>query len=109
MKPQKAYDLKSIKDPEEKEKTLSIQLKSFFDILDSGIRPGDNFDARIIDHTFVSGEDNAINHGLQRVPTGYWVLSRDRNNLIWNGDAAWTKETIYLTSDAATVAKLLIF
>jgi hypothetical protein len=79
-------------------------------LFSNGITISDNFDAKILTLTFTSSAtDTSLAHGLGRVPSGYLVLKRSANMVVYDGSNAWTSQNIYLRASAAgsiTVAVL---
>lgn len=88
---------------------LEIMLKA---ILNRGINFNDNIDCRVIDFTS-SGTPNAENtiaHDLGKIPTGYFVVGKDKAGDLYNGTTTWTATNIYLKNAVASVtAKIIIF
>ena len=102
--------------PNEHAKNLERALDSFCNsvrtLINKGLRPSDNFDAFEISITTnaTPGVETAIAHGLKRVPSGYWVVKRNKAAHIYDGGTAWTSENIYVRSDVATVtARIIVF
>ena len=98
------------------EKNLEVGLDRIFDeiltILNKGLLFSDNFDAYIgtLTTDATPGTETAIAHGLKRTPSGYLVISRDKNGVIYNGATAWDATNIYVRSNVASVTiKVIIF
>lgn len=56
----------------------------------AGVSPGAN-----VEFTF--------NHNLNRIPTGWAVLSVDKASILYRGATAWTNKQVFLKFDQATV------
>ncbi len=54
--------------------------------------------------------DTSFQHGLGRIPNGFFVVGLDVASIIYNGAATNTVSTIYLRSSVApTNAKVMVF
>lgn len=102
--------------PNEHAKNLERALDTFCEavrtILNKGLRPSDNFDSyeTTITTNATPGVETAIAHGLKRVPTGYWIVKRNKAAHVYDGATAFTSENIYVRSDVASVtAKIIVF
>ena len=98
-------------DPEnEHERSLQKGLNTFaqgvIDLLTKGLRIEDNMDAADVSYTTnaVANTEDAVAHNLNRVPIGYWVISRDKAAIVYNGSSAWTSTNIYLKCNVASTA-----
>lgn len=110
MKPQKFYNLEQLKDDKEVLQYTSIQLKSFYDILSSGIKFQDNVNCRVISATFTAANtDTVFNHGLGFTPLGYQPIGLTAAMSVYNGTVAFNSTDITLKSSAIGVATLLVF
>lgn len=71
----------------------------------------ENIRAKVHDIVFVNADaDTRINHGLDYVPAGYIVASLSKAAIVYNGDQASTRASIFLKCNAAnTKVKLIIF
>jgi len=87
---------------------LSFSLGS---ILDGGISLQDNMDAAVVSFTSNATPDteDAIPHGLGKVPEHLIVSSLDKGAVVYQSGTAWTKTTIYVkTTKASTAVKLIL-
>lgn len=91
-------------------KYVSQLFEQIAKILSNGQSIADNFDAKILTLTFTSAStDVALAHGLARVPSGYFVLKRSANMVVYDGSNAWTATNIYLRSSAAGSITVAVF
>ena len=82
------------------------------DILNTGLRFADNFDAQLKTYTTnaVADTEDTIAHTLKRVPTGAILYRTDKAVSLYDGGTAWTATDIYLKANVATAAvEILIF
>jgi hypothetical protein len=110
MKPINRYNIQNAKDSDEAIRWISHGLKSFFEILNSGITFNDNFDSST--QTVVFSDTNTekiIDHGLGRVPVGYFKIGSSVALTIYDSGTTWTKKKIFLKSDTIGTAKVIIF
>lgn len=73
--------------------------------------PGD-LDAVTLDYTADATADVevSLNHSLQRVPTGFLVLSIDAAGVVYKTETPWTATKLFLKCSAAGArVKLLLF
>ena len=49
-----------------------------------------------------------VAHGLNSVPLGYLIVSRDKAGVVYNSTTAWTNENIYLKCSVATVVLVVM-
>jgi hypothetical protein len=54
-------------------------------------------------------EEIGVSHNLGRVPVGYLVIGKSANMNVYNGVNNWTMKSLFLRSDAAGVATILVF
>lgn len=81
-------------------------------ILNRGIRFQDNVDCRQVSFSSSAtpNAENTVAHTLGKVPTGYFVYSKDKAAHLYDGGTTWTKTNIYIKSDVASVAfKMIVF
>ena len=89
---------------------VSQFLDNIKELLNSGLKFSDNFDARIVSATFAAANtDLSVGHSLGRAPSGYVVLSLSASMIVYTGASAWTSSTVSLKSSAAGTASLLLF
>lgn len=80
-------------------------------ILDKGISFGENFDSSYVTFTThaTPGTEFTVAHNLERVPTGYIPVTKDKAADIYNTTAP-DETNLYLKSSASSAAiKLLVF
>ena len=101
---------------DEHERSVQKGLFSIFedmiDILTKGIRVEDNLDAADVSYTTnaVANTEDTVAHNLGRIPIGYWVISRDKAGVVYNGGTAWTTTNIYLKCNvASTAVRVIVF
>lgn len=56
----------------------------------------------------VANTEFAVQHGLGRVPMGYHLVKTDKAAHVYAGVTAWTKTTVYLKFDTASVNYSLV-
>lgn len=89
---------------------LSEFNKSVYDILFNGILFSDNFDISLRNVTITTANvEFSVLHGLERIPVGYLLISSSASINLYDGDTAWTKESIYLKGSATGSGKVYIF
>lgn len=110
MIPQIFYNIENIKEDEQRWQYLSVQLKSYYDLLNRGLGFTDNFNSRTISATFAAINTNtSFEHGLGFTPTGYIPIGYTAAMSLYDGSTAWNKTNIVLKSDAVGVARILVF
>jgi len=58
----------------------------------------------------VANEQETIEHGLERTPQGYIVISQDKAGSLYKGTSAWTSAYLYVNSStASTNYKIITF
>lgn len=97
--------------PFDKELCSALQRWSLYikAILDGGIMV-ENMDADVVTFTSnaVANTEDAIAHGLGKVPTHFVVTSLDKGAVIYKGTTAFTKTNVYLKSTVASTAVQII-
>jgi len=81
-------------------------------ILDKGILFTDNVDCQLVSFTSnaVADTEDTVAHGLGKIPTGYFVYSRDKAGVLYDGGTSWTSSNIYVKCNVASVAfKIIVF
>lgn len=69
-----------------------------------------NFNCKLVTITFTApGVESSVDHGLGRVPSGYIVYGQSTAMSIHNGTSTNTATTLYLISNAAGTANLVVF
>lgn len=67
--------------------------------LENGLRKltfAENFQATVMDVTFLPGEEKQLPHNLQLIPSSYIILRQDAPGQIIDGTIDWDDESIYL-------------
>lgn len=80
-------------------------------LLDKGLSFDENLDSVYVTFTTdaTPGNEVIVPHNLERVPTGYIPVSKDKAADVYN-TTALDKDNLYLKSDVASAAiKLLVF
>jgi len=57
----------------------------------------------------VAGTEFELEHNLGRVPEGFIVIRKDKAGSIFDSGTAWTKNKVFLKSDAVSMNVTLIF
>jgi hypothetical protein len=116
MIPQGYWNIENIKENEDPEplkdrwKYLSIQLKSYYDLLNRGLRFSDNFNSKVLSAEFTLADtDTVFTHGLGFTPTGYITIGLSVAMIVYNGDGTWNNTDIVLKSDVVGTATILVF
>ena len=94
------------------DKSLDRFFQLIYQFLNNGLRIEDNVSVYTATITTSGAPDTeqAVAHDLKRTPIGYWIVSRDKAGIIYDGPTAWTDTNIYLRSNVASVtAKVIIF
>ena len=94
------------------DKTLDRLFQIIYEFLNNGLKIEDNSSVSIVTLTTSGTPDTetAIAHTLKRTPIGYFVVSKDKAGIIYDGSTSWTSTNIYLRSDVASVTtKVIIF
>lgn len=84
---------------------LSDQGLNLDSLLNTGLKPSDNFDFQEIEYTTNAAPDteDTVPHTLRRVPTGILVINKDKFADWRRGSTAWTDTNIYLKWSVASV------
>lgn len=97
-------------DPKEVSRFISIFFDQTKRLFNNALTFGDNFDAKSLRVSFAAPVVNqALAHGLGRVPVGYIVIRRSANIVIYDGTAPFTVSNLYLGSSGIGTATLLVF
>lgn len=98
------------------DKTLELELLNFIkdaaELLNNGLSFDDNFYAETLTvaDTGAANSENAITHTLKKVPTGFFLIYKDRAGDAYDSGTTWTATTIYIKFSAANSSiKLLVF
>ena len=79
-------------------------------ILNGDVGFTDNCKTDLVTVTFnAANKQQAIAHGLNQIPTGYFVVRSSAALQLYDGSTAWTPQALYVQSTVATKASLLIF
>jgi len=96
--------------PEDIARFLQIMGKNLGAILNGGLIFHDNFRGQELDVTFpTANADLSISHKLGYMPTGYLLTRASVAMRLYDGSRPFTRDTIYLKSDAAGTASIIIF
>lgn len=108
--------IKTVNPESEFDKSLEQELLSAWfelsELLNTGIRFSDNFDANILtsSDTGAANTEFSLTHTLKRVPTGFIVINNNKAGVVYDSGTAWTVTTIYLKCDVANCnIKVLVF
>lgn len=98
-----------VEDIKEVVRFVSIFFEQTKQILNNGLVPQDNFNARILTVSFPAATTNQpLAHGLGRVPLGYIVLRRSSNIQIYDGTSPSNTSTLFLASSGAGSATVWV-
>jgi hypothetical protein len=78
-------------------------------MLNGGLNFGDNFDGDSVSVTTnaTPNTEDAVAHGLGRIPSGFEVITKDKAGDIYASGTAWTATSIYIKSTVAAVTATL--
>lgn len=109
-RPLSRYNIENVKDEKERSERIGAQLKSYFDILNSGITFQDNIRGRVIDVVFsAANSEVAVSHGLNITPTGFISVKPTAAMVLYDSGKAWDKNNVYLKSSAIGTARIFLF
>lgn len=99
-----------IEDTKEIVRFISIFFEQTKRIVNNGFTFQDNLDGKVLSVSFSAATTNqALAHGLGRVPLGYQVIRRSANITIYDGTSPFTTSSIFLASSGAGNVTLLVF
>lgn len=69
-------------------------------------RHSENLDGefQVFTSNAVADTEDAITHGLGRIPVGFIVMNSSKGGITYAGDTTWTSTTIYLKNTSASNA-----
>lgn len=109
MKISASSDLQNVKTLDDLKRFVTIFCGQVSDAFQGKISVTDNIRDQIISVTFaVPATTYAIPHRLNATPVGYIVVSSDSPLSLYDGTSPNTKDTIFLQSSAAGVAKVMV-
>ena len=78
--------------------------------VNGGLTFAENISCKIVSVTFANvNVEQAINHGLGRVPAGYFPILKSAATNIYLGDSARTSSVIYLKANQVATVSLIVF
>lgn len=87
-----------------------IALEELQRIVNGDLEFGANIKANIVNVNFTSANtQQAIGHGLGKVPSGYLMISSNAATQVYNGESGSSSSTIYLKSTQPAVVGLMFF
>lgn len=102
--------LTNIEEKDDLVRYVSQTLMDVVSTLNGGISISENLDSRIVGVTFTAANMNVIvNHKLNRVPVGYWPVTRTSNITVFDGTSPNTSSVLNIQASGAGGVKLLIF
>lgn len=102
-------DIQNVK-PEDVPKFTELALEDVVKAINGGISFSDNIDCKIVPITFgAANTQQAVGHGLGRVPSGYLVVSSNVATSVYNGSSGSSTSQIYLQSSLPATVSLLFF
>lgn len=110
-RPRIPLDISNITKLEDSIRYNAIVSNEFYRVLNGSVSFTDNMFVSRVEVTFASsGVDVVVPHTLQVVPTGYIPVKRSAAITIYDGsNSAWTSDYLYLRSDGAGTATILVF
>lgn len=106
--PRNVSNLKSV---EELGRYTQIAFDDLDGVVNGGIQFGQNINANQLDVTFITANsDTVVQHGLGKLPTGFFVVGNNSASIIYNSPTASTSDVLYLRCNVAgTVAKVMVY
>lgn len=97
-------------DVEELPRFLAMFTLSVKNILNNGALFADNFNCKIQSVTFSAANTEVnVTHNLGRKPSGYLVLTRSANAVIYDGTTENSDSSLFLRASAAVTCSIMIF
>jgi len=85
-------------------------IREIVDLINGNLRITDNLSVSLRDVVFsASSTEVQVEHGLNRLPTGYILVKSNVSTTLFDGDTANSTTLIYLKASAAANTKVLIF
>lgn len=85
-------------------------IREIVDLINGNIRISDNLSVAIRDVNFTaSNTEVRVEHGLNRIPSGYILVKSNVSTTIFDGDTSNSTTLIYLKASVAASTKVLIF
>lgn len=108
MSPRNWWNVQEV-DESKRWSNLTLFLKDVYNILLKGITPLDNFRGSLLEVNFTAANtDTEIRHGLQFIPSNYFVVGMSAAMSIYDGSSP-DKTFFYLKSSAVGTARVFIF
>lgn len=108
MIPNNWWNIQNLKETE-RIPTLTRMLKDFYNILNKGIVPVDNFRGAYLTCVFTATDTNtAFKHGLSFVPQNYFVVGTSVAMSIYDGNSN-DSSFVNLKSTVAGTARIFVF
>jgi len=105
----KSEDLGNVSD-ENKFRFIEIFLKDVKNVVNGGLDFASNLVFPFVSVNFTAANANlAVAHSLNRLPRGYFVISRSAAGIVYDGTLESSSTTIYLRSSAVMTAKIVFF
>lgn len=110
MKINVPFDLSNLKDQDDITRYMSQSFKQIVSVINGGIEFEANMNVKVLSCIFgVVNSNTAFDHTLERVPSGYIVITNSSGMIVYDGSTANTDKVIYLRSTVAGTAKVMIF
>lgn len=90
-------------------KLVAIFALNVEELLNGGLRLDENFAGQVLVVEFTSTTQKTIQHQLNRVPTGYFIVGSTTDMRVYDGTIRSTKDTIYLRPSAVGTARIFIY
>lgn len=102
-------DIQQVK-PEDVPRFTDQAFQAIAEILNGGIDFETNIKCKILSVTFATANiQQAVSHGLGRVPQGYLVISSSAATSIYNGSSGSSSDVINLAATAPATVGLIVF
>lgn len=95
---------------QDRPRVIELAFQDIVRALTNGLSFSDNLDVKFVNITFTATDaDTSVQHGLGRVPSGYFVIGSTCKSAPYNGTAANTKSLLTLKCSNLGTANLIIF
>lgn len=91
---------------------LAELMTSLNTLFDRGLTFSENMETQQIDYTTnaVADTEDAVAHTLDKIPSGFIVVNKDKAGDFYQSGTTWTASNIYLKCNAASVTvSILVF
>ena len=103
-------DVHNIETWEEASKYVSQTQNAIVNVLNGNVDLLDNAATSLVSVSFdAAAQERGVNHTLQRIPRGYFVVGRSAAMDVFDGATPNTDKVLYVRAGAAGTAMLLLF